>query len=270
MSTVDTLTLPKTRDVRVTDALYESDVTALAEHSIAAIRIPDYCSAELSQEFAERLLTHPMFGFYANATNIGRVGMAYFETICNPALRARYYSESRHMMQAIRQACAPLLTPIDRLRLELQEAWPWGANIEHLSEGKMFVGLSRLFAEGSEALPHDDQLWRDAPASPLAHELRTQLTGNVYLQVGEGGDLDLWESQLTPEEFEALRLPGSYGLDRARLPEPDLTLQPEVGELILFNPTYLHAVRRITEGVRITVTFFIGYRGRQQPLTYWS
>jgi len=266
----NTLTLPKARRVRVTDALYESDLVALAEHTIDAIRIPRYSSAELSQECAERLLQHPLFGFYANAANIGRVGMAYFETIFNPALRARYYSEARHMMQAIRQACAPLLTPVDRLRLELQEAWPWGANIEHLGEGKMFVGLSRLFAEGSEALPHDDHLWRDAPHSALAHELRTQLTGNVYLRVGEGGELELWDQQLTAEEFETLRLPGSYGLDRARLPEPDLTLQPEVGELILFDPTYLHAVRPITEGVRITVTFFIGYRGRQQPLTYWS
>ncbi len=267
---IDILTLPQMRGVHVTDALFEGDLIALVEHSIYALRIPGYSSTEESQEFAERLLAHPLFGFYVNADNIGRVGRAYFETISDPALRERYHSESRSMMRAIREACTPLLTPIDRLRLELQEAWSWGANIENLGEGKMFVGLSRLFAEGSEALPHDDHLWRDAPHSTLAQTLTTQLTCNVYLQVGEGGELELWDRRLPPDEFEALRLPGSYGLDRSRLPEPDLILQPEVGELIMFDPTYLHAVRPITKGVRITVTFFIGYRGRQHPLTYWS
>jgi hypothetical protein len=39
-------------------------------------------------------MPHPLFGHYHNAPKLGRVGMAYFETMGQPELRAIYYDKA--------------------------------------------------------------------------------------------------------------------------------------------------------------------------------
>ena len=46
--------------------------------------------------------------------------------------------------------------------------------------------------------------------------------------------------------------------------------QPETGELILFAANRVHAVRAIRSGTRVTVSCFIGFRGRFDQLFLWS
>src|SRR5262249_44274644 len=154
-------------------------------------------------------------GYYANANDIGRVGMAFYESNENQELRCRYYTQAVATIWDIRATCSPFLSPIDRLRLELDETWKPGAMVESLEGHKMFVGLSRVFQEDSEALPHDDILARDAPGIIHARELHTQFGANVYLRMPEhGGELELWGRRFSPEEHSAFQLAGSYGLDK--------------------------------------------------------
>ena len=47
------------------------------------------------------------------------------------------------------------------------------------------------------------------------------------------------------EEYEQYRVAGDYSLDRARLPEPKLVLDPAPGDLIIFNAWRVHSVRPV-------------------------
>jgi hypothetical protein len=244
----------------------------LAEGRIRAIHLRGFCPASCARIISRRLLQHPLFGHYHNAPDIGRVGMAYFETIKNPALRQKYYADAPRWIQTLRDVAAPLQSPMDSLRLQLQERWPWGATLETVDGLPMFVGLARVFESGAGAHPHQDILGRDAePGCERAQSLITQFAANVYLRPSEsGGELELWSMRPSDEEFEVMRMPNSYGADRSRLPAPDAVLRPGLGDVILFDATRLHAVRPAIGGPRVALSCFIGYRGPSQPLTYWS
>jgi hypothetical protein len=258
--------------VAVRQGLREDDLYDLTEGRTLAIHVPGYYPPDYAQMLSHRLQSHELFGRYANAPDIGRVGMAYFETVNDPERRRRYYELAPGWIQALRDAYAPFQSPMDKLRLQLQEHWPCGANLENIEGRPMFVGLARVFGSGAGAHPHQDVLRRDAARGcARAGSLITQLAANIYLcPSAEGGELELWSWRLSDAEYEALQMPGSYGLDRARLPEPEAVLRPGAGDAILFDATRLHAVRPARGGPRVTVSCFIGYRGRDQPLTYWS
>jgi hypothetical protein len=165
--------------------------------------------------------------------------------------------------------CSPDLTPIDQFRLELDELWVPGAHVATLNGRKMFVGIVRHFGEGSEAEAHQDVFAWDAPTSPEA--LAGQLTAIVYLSLPvRGGQLAIWNLSLSHEEYERQRVPNSYGLRRETLPDPDVVLEPEQGELILFNAGLVHAVEKIEVGSRVTWSCFIGFRGANDSLVVWS
>ncbi len=46
--------------------------------------------------------------------------------------------------------------------------------------------------------------------------------------------------------------------------------RPEPGDLLIFNSRKMHAVSPGTGRSRLAVSCFVGYRGKQQALTYWS
>jgi 2OG-Fe(II) oxygenase superfamily len=247
-------------------------IRELAMGTIAAVQVAKYYPEDFSHLLAQRLLGSPLFGHYANAPDIGRVGQAYFETIDDPEKREVYYANAATWIRALRDLCAPFACPMDTLRLQLQETWPAGATLETIDNRPMFVGLARVFENGAGAHPHQDVLARDAPAGcARARTLRAQLAANVYLKpAASGGELEIWLRKPTNGEYETLRMPGSYGVDRTLIGEPDLVLTPRTGDLILFNAHNLHAVRPAGGGPRITMSTFIGYRGQHQPLTYCS
>lgn len=254
------------------DRLREEHLIGLAEERYLIVSIPGYYSPRLCAKAARRIKRHPRFGYYGNAPDIGRAGIAFFETInADYSVKERYYSEAHQTIADLRDAFFPYQSPMDHLRLEVQELWPNDAPLMNLDGRPMFVGLPRVFKSGGEALPHQDILRRDAPNCVKAHELITQLAANIYLETsGSGGELEVWNEVFTDSEYEAARMPGSYGLDRSKIPTPAVTVAPEVGDLILFNATHIHAVRSAMRGARVTISCFIGYRGRNQPLCFWS
>jgi 2-oxoglutarate-Fe(II)-dependent oxygenase superfamily protein len=262
---------PAVIEVKGIENLRPAMLIDLFENRLLAIRIPGYYPEDLSETVSNRLIQHPRFGYYANAEDIGRVGMAYFETIDSPARRAHYYQEARTAMMDMRGCCHPYVSPVDQLRIDIAEVWPNGANLENIEGQQMFVGLARVFTDGAEALPHQDILRRDAPHCPRAATLTGQVAANIYLRpTPEGGELEIWEQVINDNEYEQLRIPDSYGLDRSRLSSPAATLQPREGELVLFNSRCVHAVRPAKGGARITLSCFLGYRGQDQALSYWS
>jgi hypothetical protein len=260
-----------TQNIQISNQLTQEELIKLATGQIQAIRIPNYYPQDLCETMGKRLIEHPLFGYYVNAPDIGRIGMAFFETIASPDLHQKYYEQANSAIQMVRDIFYPHVSPLDQLRLQLQEVWAQGANIENIEGRHMFVGLTRVFQDGAGALPHQDILAWDAPGNERAAEILAQLTANIYLTTSEvGGEVELWKQRLSAEEYDALRFENQYGLDRSRIAPPDLTIKPQVGDLILFNASNLHAVSAASGGYRVTLSMFIGYRGEERPLSYYS
>jgi hypothetical protein len=192
-----------------------------------------------------------------------------------PEGKKRYIAEAMPTVRALRSIWAPYLSPIDRLRLELQESWPAGANLEYLDGEALFVGQARVFGDRG-ALPHQDfmpwELGSLSTAPRQASPIYSQLTANIYLQTPDsGGELQLWSVGYDHDEYIGLReQPGVPGLDRARIPEPTVQITPEPGMLVLSHTTRIHAVLPSEGRSRMALSCFAGVRGPQEPLSFWS
>lgn len=253
-----------------TDQLLEKDLIQLFNTEILAIRIPNYYPIKLCRLSLKRLLNNGI-KHYENAPSIGRKGMAFYETENNTQKIEHYYRLAKANIQQIRQVFHPHLSPLDKLRLELQEVWQHGANIENIHDRKMFVGLCRLLEANIDFLPHQDIFHLDSANNLRAKSLKSQIAANIYLNIDneEGGELDLWSFGFSDDKYPKMLDKNSYGMSRSKLPSPMLSIKPRVGELILFNARNLHAVRA-SKNIRVSIASFIGHRGKEHPLTYWS
>ncbi|MDR1967403.1 MAG: 2OG-Fe(II) oxygenase [Burkholderiaceae bacterium] len=207
---------------------------------------------------------------YINAPSIGRIGMAFYEAENKPALLQTYFDQSKSNIDDLRNRCLPYASPIDIMRCAIDEIWPAGAMLESLYGKKMYIGLSRIVEPNVNFLAHHDIFQKDAPDSFSAKSLLAQFAANVYLTLPEkGGDIQIWKHEMSADEFDQMR-GDSYGIDPKILGNPDFELRPERGDLILFNSRKMHAVTPGFDRSRLSVSCFIGYRGMNMPLTYWS
>ena len=198
---------------------------------------------------------------------------SYWNVMNDPAREERYFAMALSSQERLRRLSAPHPSPIDLLRLALDEAWPGGATMMTMAGRKMPFGITRLWRTGSEGLPHQDVLWREVGRRDEVARLTGQLGVNVYLDTAdEGGELETWDRAITDEEYATLRddYPGSYGYPREMLPDESLLITPRVGDLVLINTMRVHAIRRITRGQRMTISGFVGSSGAGAPLGCWS
>lgn len=207
---------------------------------------------------------------YINVDRVRRIGMAYYETEHQPPLIEEYFRVAAPMQEQMRKACEPVGSPLDTLRCRLDELWPAGAQLQTLFGRKMFVGLSRMVEPGTTFLAHHDIFSDDAPGMPESESLKAQFGANIYVQMPErGGELLMWHRNLGKQEFDERRR-GEYGIEIGELPPPDLVLKPGTGDLLIFDARKVHAVASPQDDSRLAFSCFIGYRGDDQPLTFWS
>jgi 2OG-Fe(II) oxygenase superfamily len=267
--------------VKVAKSLMFKDVLELLQGKYLALCIPNYYPQAEAQEVSEELIKQKTLERYLRAPDVGvqRTGITFFETNGSVELLERYYEQARFLIKNLRQACFPYLSPIDKLRLDLGDIWLPGASIENIHGRTMLAGIARVFEDGCELPPHQDILLRDvldagiAPTRPY-EDLITQLSSNIYLRIPEiGGELEIWDSKPTIAEQQAIR-DEEYEyegiIDKVNLPPATVAIRPEVGDLILFDSGRIHAVRPSQGGSRASMSIFIGYRGQDKPLTYWS
>ena len=258
--------------MRTAETLTQGDLTDLVQGNITALRITGYYPQWLCEELCQNLLQLPEFARYLRAQNVGvqRTGMTFFETKGDPVLLDRYYQEAQRMISTIRNACFPYLSPMDKLRVELEEVWSAGAHLENVHRRQMMVGIARMFEDNFELPPHQDVLSRDISDSPAAGLLLAQLSANVYLQEAKfGGELEVWGIKPSYAEFLELSCDDLH-FDREKLPQPQVQYKPKAGDLVLFDSGRVHAVRPSRQGPRVSMSCFVGYRGQDRPLTYWS
>lgn len=270
--TLDPGHTPERPQVVVREQIALSDLRDIIEGRVLAVRVPGWYTPRQSQQLCRRLLRHPGFSRYSIAPDVGvqRVGYSYFETRGDPQRLDHYFDQAVPTIAEIRRVCAPLLIPIDRLRLELDEHWPGGAGLAALGGRKMFVGTSRLFEDGHSLPPHQDILARETD-DEVARRLLAQMTVNAYLRTPRaGGELEIWD--LIPNEEQVAELyTGDYDfLDTRKLPPSAALIKPGVGELILMLSSRIHAVRASSGGPRVSMSCFVGSTGESERLVLWN
>ncbi|WP_052671839.1 2OG-Fe(II) oxygenase [Photobacterium leiognathi] len=212
-------------------------------------------------------------GHFEKAKHVQRIGMPHFDIVDAHSFN-KYHETALQNIRKLRNIHAPYLSPIDKFRLELDESWPAGANIESLYGKKCFVGLCRIIngISGSVLEPHIDKLSRDSNDSYAAHSLESQLAANIYIATPDvGGEVEIWLKEPEIEVYEKeLEKTQSYHVNRDILGQPDAVISPKVGDLLIFNSRCFHAVRESSGGIRSSIAAFVGYRGINHSLSLWS
>lgn len=195
---------------------------------------------------------------------VDRVGEPFNYTFTHwdrAAAQQHYYDNALPGIRRLRAAAAPYLSPIDRLRVELDELWPAGATVASFKGRKMFVGIARVMqadrSHASHESPHFDAL------PPAICPLDGQLAANIFIAVPPtGGELEVWGAPPLPPEAV---LPDNW----RDIGGDPIVVKPEVGDLLLFNSRRPHATTPFASGDRISLQCFIGYR-RDGALLFWN
>jgi hypothetical protein len=243
----------------------------LADREIGAIRVEGYYPVDIAESVARKAISHRALGQYHKdrASSVGRVYMPHADTNWDPELTKRYHDAALPAIGDVRSMFHPYLSPMDRVRLQLQELWPAGANLLRLRGRACFVGAFRVFQPmTSELYPHNDAMDQETDAPEIVGVLN-QLVANVYLQVPDvGGDLQLWLREPTPEENKIVLDVG--GLAPETIEPPVHQIHPAAGDLIIFSPRMLHAVTAGHGKHRVGAAAFMATKGPHEPLAYWS
>ncbi|CAM9262200.1 unnamed protein product, partial [Discosporangium mesarthrocarpum] len=176
-----------------------------------------------------------------------------FSSASSP-FRQAYFDDAPKLMRRFREdrsfGEAPLLGPLDKLRLELDEIWPEGATVRKNDAGEPHLaGVARIMRGPTQYIDgfiHVDEL---APMVPH-HGI---FSANVYLRMPPtGGELAIWPVAFRSrwdfyrhaETLSQLTTQGEEGqaLLRKRLPSP-LNIRVAAGDLVLLCVQRPHAAQ---------------------------
>jgi 2OG-Fe(II) oxygenase superfamily len=252
--------------VAESERLSPEHLVALNNRSIMVVRIKNFYPKEWCKTFTETILCDSSIAGYNTAPNILRSGISLYDTSGHPDMLEEYFAQGYKMMAEERRLIG--LSPMGKLRLELLE-FQQGFRFETLDKRLLWMGSTRVFPDGSFADPHIDSKKIDTPDCSEAQAIESQIAVNTYVQIPKsGGELEIYDFEPTKSELAELAT-DSYGLNRAKLPAPALVLEPNLGELILFRSTNVHAVRA-SVGTRVAQSCFLAYRGKDAAITGWS
>lgn len=252
-----------------------ADVMALANDELLLLVVEDFYPREACRNLSAKILgncsveryTHEIVvdgkleQQYFGVDRLGQPFNATYGAAPNSDACERYYRSVEPVREGMRGLARPAVTPIDKLRLELDEQCPQGATVACFQGRKMLTGIARItraaYSKLSAEQPHFDAL----PEKYAV--LDAQLAANIYLAVpSTGGELEIWD-------VPPLHPLASTAADwRAELPE-SIKVQPRLGELILFNCRRPHAVGAFSGADRVSAQAFIGYR-RGDRLQLWN
>ncbi len=230
-------------------------------------------SSEIIEIWKQNILKQDI-GYYYNAPLIARIGMAFYESIGNNELKNEYYKNANRHNERVREICFPYISPIDLIISLLDTIWNKGCKRAIFEGNKAFAGLVRVLSENSSIEPHQDIFKRDSLTAFNDNPIKEQIAFNCFLSTAEdGGEMELWDYKPSDEEYVKLAHKDeklSYGLDRSKVGAPTMTYTPKIGEIVLFNAGYLHAVSPVRKGQRLTLSSFIGVVDKSDELVIWS
>jgi len=247
------------------DCLDHEVLEALLDNEVAAVRVPDFVSADVCAEAVAAIEAHG-FGFYQNVEpRIGRIGITQYE---HRVAREEYFQKARVANEARAQLFSTTADPVMLVIDALEEGW--GSPVELATEPNgrsYFAGVIRIIGQ---ALIHCDWAPFDAPGWAIG-SISSQLTWNIYYTLTDsGGETTIYNRPWT-NDFEAFANIEDYGYNPMAVDGFECqVIAPNQGELLLFNPRNAHCVSpALGAGHRITASSFVG-RMPSDRLVLWS
>jgi len=251
-----------------TDALSETLLKQLFSHQICVICIRDYISKNVCSKIHERLVFDPQVNNYTHdietKNQIKEVyyGVKRFGYPLNQIYNdtdgkktETYFKQALPTIKKIRDISSPFLSPIDRLRLELDEHWSFGANLARIEGKKALSGIFRIMpaelSNLSEDNPHCDSV-----LDKYFPTIKGQFAASIYLNVPtQGGELEIWD--VPPFSNDEMNDFGPISSWRSKLNE-SIKIKPEQGDLMLFSTRRPHAITKFDSAIRTSLQTFIG------------
>ncbi|MEU8774256.1 proline hydroxylase [Streptomyces sp. NPDC048606] len=253
----------------VTAPAFTHEVLAdLAAGRCAAVRVPDFLSPERCREVLDALRGRE-FDSYGQARvdpPVMRFGVGVSDHMADGGVADSYWKALEGHHEAWR-GLGLSFDPFRFAREALAAHWPAGAAIGRRGGRELGAGVAREPNQGFQV--HFDDALREYTGDLLDVPLVGQFAFNLYLSVPpSGGETVLWRHRWQPED-EAYRLPASYGYDEAVVRGAEsFELSPRVGEALLIDPRYFHAVRPSRGDRRIALGFAVGLGTSGQLLTW--
>jgi hypothetical protein len=276
------------RVIELQEALTLDAIDAMLspESDVLAIRVSSYVSKELCGILSEKLLDHEKNRFqrysFAPQLEVSKIGINFGEACINPEMNEQYFESARATDDLIRGMFSPFLSPLDKLRLDLDRIWPEGAVVARMHDKRMLSGFLRNTENGGHIPHHQDDIVEEYPRSDW--KPRRELVSNVYLSVpadGDGGELEIYD--YSPEYADNVHdlyareqqdAETTTYLDASQRSEifskGSIVIRPQLGDLIMFIGKCVHRVHALRAGNRLTSCFHIGYIDKQQPLQCWG
>jgi hypothetical protein len=257
-------------DFSSSDRLTVESILDLTQGRTHLIRRDEFLPVDQCRAALPRIVEVCERAHYTLTPDLQSIGTSLGEASESAGNEDRYLATAADTTAVVRDyVFAGHLSPLDRLRLLLDELWPAGATVARSKDRTMLPGIIRRWPRGGQANPHIDQ--RNIPLLEQ-YALQRRIGVNVYVEVpppGNGGDIDFWD--VIDDEDDYLRRKRSdYGLDRATLGEPVWSCLPRQGELLMFDAARIHGVRQVMSGTRVTAACFIGVRGADDPLLVFA
>jgi hypothetical protein len=251
------------------EALKKSHIDALAGGRTPAIRLKNFCSAAVRKTMLDTFMSDNEQATHPAAYDAGwSIGLSVSAALRSAEYAAQYLDEEERVRAKIRGASGDAASPLDKLTAELFGAWPHGVS------GSSFPGLGRMHTATVRALKANVDLLAHTIDLGLKQfagwpeffgKLRAVFSCNLYLQCrAPGGQLLLYLRRLPEDEIARLKGDG-YGIPLELLGEPAVILQPEEGEVIIFESTKLHGVAA-SEHPRVTMGGFIFIPKSETPI----
>ena len=259
------------KKIRIANELNGENLIRLTRNEIAAIHVEQFYPATMCEKYSEKAIENPNWGYYDKeyVNKVARLYTPYADVHGNPTLEQAYHDQAIGHIRDTRAIFYPHISPMDHVRLLLEEFWPGGVALQKFNGRKCFGGIMRVFAPGEASFhAHYDRIDEETDAAEVKG-ITQQLGMNIYLQMPkEGGDLQMWLRQPNDEERRHVRQ--FEGLPHGSIAPPVHTIHPGTGDLIMMSSWLLHAVTPGKDRARISIGSFIGCFGKDQPLTIWS
>lgn len=261
--------------IEFTNMIHHGAIERLLNDETTALVIKNYYPKRQAEKIAAALARSDTLEQYTHELSVGdelhqeyfgvdREGVPFnsiYDKDENDPLVQHYYAAAKRNILRIREYAKPGLTPIDKLRLELDENYAHGAMVASFQNKKMLAGIGRVSHAEMSHLSEDPPHF-DAIPEKFA-KLTGQFAANIYLKVPDkGGELEMWDIQALDPLAE---IPDDW---RQVLPE-STCFKPDVGDLVIFNCRKPHAIRSFTGEPRVTMQVFIGHQ-QNQPLKLWN
>lgn len=241
----------------------------LAAGTLAAVRVPGFLDAASCASALAALDRLPTADYDPARvpTPIVRFGPALndYRDQDGRLDSSRYWRDAETARTAWQQA-GMRPDPIAIALARLGSAWGAAVAPATIAGRPVFGGTLREINAG--ALVHYDDINREFPTCPFDQHIVAQLAFNVWVSVpATGGATTVWRHRWEPADEQHRQ---AYGYRPEAVEHCQrVSLTPELGDALLFNPANFHAVDPNPGGRRIAFAFFLGLTTTGQ-LIAWS